>query len=125
MSKAPQKTLVVLGPIFFLHKSLSMGTWCMEVGNSPKSCASERPQPPGPPTGTLGCDQIGPILDLISPLLSSQKGPKWPPIVFKGYPEYTRVMFWVTAQDLGPLGPFLVQKRGEISSKIGPIWSHP
>ena len=31
--------------------------------------------------------------------------PKWPKMAPKGYPEYTRVIYWVTAQDLGPLGP--------------------
>ena len=59
------------------------------------------------------------------PLLSPQNGPKWPQMAPKGYPEYTRVIFWVTAQDLGPLGHLLMQKRGEISSKMSPIWSHP
>ena len=39
------------------------------------------------------------------PLLSPQNGPKWPQMAPKGYPEYTRVIFWVTAQDLGLFGP--------------------
>ena len=59
------------------------------------------------------------------PLLSPQNGPKLPQMAPKGYPEYTRVIFWVIAQYLGPLGPLLMQKRGEISSKMSPIWSHP
>ena len=39
------------------------------------------------------------------PLLSPQNGPKWPQVAPKGYPEYTWVIFWVTAQDLGLFGP--------------------
>ena len=39
------------------------------------------------------------------PLLSPQNGPKGPQMAPKGYPEYTRVIFWVTAQDLGLFGP--------------------
>ena len=91
----------------------------MELGNSHKSRANQRPWPPGPPMGALGPDQIGPILELISPLVLPQNGPKWPPMARKGYPEYTRVMFWVTAQDLGPLGPFWCKKE----EKLAPKWA--
>ena len=49
--------------------------------------------------------QIWAILELISPIVLPQNGPKWPKMAPKGYPEYTRVIYWVTAQDLGPLGP--------------------
>ena len=59
----------------------------MELGNSHKSCANQRPWPPGPPMRALGQDQIGPILELISPLFLAQKGPKWSQILCRD-PEH-------------------------------------
>ena len=46
-------------------------------------------------------DFQGPICPLVLP----QNGPQWPQMAPKGYPQYTRVMFWVTVYEKGPLGP--------------------
>ena len=46
-------------------------------------------------------DFQGPICPLVLP----QNGPQWPQMAPKGYPQYTRVMFWVTVYEKGTLGP--------------------
>ena len=51
----------------------------------------------------LGQDQIGPILELISPLFLAQKGPKWSQILCRDPehdPSVLRVAVW------GHWGPF-------------------
>ena len=52
----------------------------------------------------LGQDQIGPILELISPLLLGQKGPQWSQILCRD-PEHDPSVFRVAVG--GHWGPFL------------------
>ena len=73
----------------------------------------------------LGQDQIGPILEVISPLFLAQKGPKWSQILCRDPEHDPSVLRLACVAILGPFGTILGQYKREkwtLKLILGVFW---